>query len=126
MNVSRRIKHDYRALLKAGYAAVQHERHAKTQIRQRIRDRFESTSLANETKVQNTIQFLITASKRRGLEHDIVRNICQLDRYRAQYDIRPPLYNRKLPAPVRAVHDSSYEELDVLIRMLNNELQLLL
>ncbi|KAI9258085.1 hypothetical protein BDA99DRAFT_515186 [Phascolomyces articulosus] len=127
MNVSK-VKHDYRALLKAGYAAVQYERHHKLQIHQRIRHRFEHppSPVVNDTQINNTIEFLNTAAKRRGLEHDIVRNICSLDRYRAQYDIRPPLYNRKLTPDIRHLHDTSHDELDELIKLLNNELELCL
>ncbi|KAI9497924.1 hypothetical protein BDB00DRAFT_546572 [Zychaea mexicana] len=127
--IAHRIKNDYRALLKAGYAAVKHERKNKIQIRQRIRNRFEdsSSSLAvNDQKIQNTIEFLKTAAKRRGLEHDIVRNICNLDRYRAEYDIRPPMYSKKFSKEVRQLHQSSYEELDLLIKMLNDDLQICL
>ncbi|KAG2224812.1 hypothetical protein INT45_005336 [Circinella minor] len=126
MNATK-LKHEYRALLKAGYAAVKYEPYSKFQIHQRIRHNFEKATIPiHETKIKNTIEFLNTAAKRHGLEHDIVRNICKLDRYRAQYNIRPPMYNKKFPPAIQQLHDTSYEELDALIDSLNNELELCL
>lgn len=38
--------------------------------------------------VNNTLEFLNIAAKRRGLESAVVRNICDLEYYMAEYSIR--------------------------------------
>ena len=58
MNAAK-LKHEYRALLKAGYAAVKYERHSKFQIHQRIRHRFENSTVpVNETR-SNTREYFL-------------------------------------------------------------------
>lgn len=69
----------YRALYKAGLAAVQHSSPARFAIRDKLRHAFRSSSSSSvfsQTRADNTVAFLRVAARRKGLEHDVVRNLC--------------------------------------------------
>lgn len=70
----------YRALYKAGLAAVQHSSPARYAVRDKIRAAFRSStpSQFSQQRVDNTVEFLQIAAKRKGIEHDIVRNLCMV------------------------------------------------
>ncbi|CCX34961.1 hypothetical protein FPQ18DRAFT_380999 [Pyronema domesticum] len=68
----------YRHLMKAGLFAVQYSNPARFQIRDKLRDAFRYTPVEhyNPRRIQNTIDFLYTAGRYKGLEHKIVKNLC--------------------------------------------------
>lgn len=68
----------YRAVYKAGLAAVQHSSPARFAIRDKVRKAFRSSDASqfSQQRVDNTVEFLKIAGKRKGIEHDIVRNLC--------------------------------------------------
>lgn len=67
----------YRALYKAGLAAVQHSSPARFAIRDKLRSAFRGGSARfSQQRADNTVAFLRVAARRKGLEHEIVRNLC--------------------------------------------------
>ncbi|KAI7876893.1 hypothetical protein K492DRAFT_210092 [Lichtheimia hyalospora FSU 10163] len=116
----------YRTFLKAGYAAVGRRSQDQQAIRDRIRHRFEQCDIVDPVKSENTLQMLINASQHRGIERAVVRNICHLHALEKEYAIRPPFYNRKLKADIKHLHDHAYDDINLLIQMLNKEMNLCL
>ncbi|CDS10386.1 hypothetical protein LRAMOSA03062 [Lichtheimia ramosa] len=116
----------YRAFLKAGYAAVGRRTQEKQAMRDRIRSRFEQQDNVDSVKSENTLRMLIDASQYRGIERAVVRNICRLHALEKEYAIRPPYYNRKLRPEIKHLHDHAYDDIHVLIQMLNKEMNLCL
>ncbi|KAJ8654372.1 hypothetical protein O0I10_009940 [Lichtheimia ornata] len=116
----------YRTFLKAGYAAVGHRAKDKQAIRDRIRSRFEHGDMADPVKSENTLRMLIDASHYRGMERAVVRNICRLYALEKEYAIRPPFYNRKLRPEIKHLHDHAYDDIHLLVQMLNKEMNLCL
>ncbi|ORY99951.1 hypothetical protein BCR43DRAFT_484607 [Syncephalastrum racemosum] len=116
----------YRALLRAGYAAVGYDRALKEALRRRVRDRFEQQKGVDATDVQirNTLEFLNIAGRRKGLEHNIVRNLCELDTKQALYDIRSPRFTKK--KETQALHNEFYDDYHDVCVKLNAELDLCL
>lgn len=81
----------YRTFLKAGNAVVSTP-HSKCNMRLLIRegftnDRF-SSDLHIDTKVKNTLELLHIAANRKGLERDIVNNLCELKYDKEKYNKR--------------------------------------
>lgn len=69
----------YRALYKAGLAAVQHSSPARFAIRDKLRSAFRpatSTTTYSQARADNTVEFLRVAARRKGIEHSVVRNLC--------------------------------------------------
>ncbi|KAI8638443.1 hypothetical protein BD408DRAFT_446809 [Parasitella parasitica] len=118
----------YRQFLRAGDAAVNgvNKRHVKSLIRQGFENKLYLTDPEIEIKAKNTLMLLNNASLRKGIEYDIVRNLCQLKYFKDKDDIRPPLYNRKMQPHVKKLHDESRKELELVIDMLNKDLKLCL
>ncbi|OBZ84092.1 hypothetical protein A0J61_07864 [Choanephora cucurbitarum] len=118
----------YRQFLKAGQAAT--EGHNKKHIRSLIREGFENPTFARdpeiEIKARNTLRLLQLAGERRGIEFDLVRNLCQLKYFRDRDNLRPPLFNRRIPQQQKALHDQPRKDLELMIEMLNRDLQLCL
>ncbi|KAL7328067.1 hypothetical protein PS15p_206391 [Mucor circinelloides] len=118
----------YRQFLKAGDAAVDgvDKKHIKLLIRQGFENKQYLTDPEVDVKVKNTLTLLKNASSRRGIEHDIVHNLCQLKYFRDKDNIRPPLFNRKLSPQLQKLHGNSQKELELVIDMLNKDLKLCL
>ncbi|CUS14051.1 unnamed protein product, partial [Tuber aestivum] len=72
--------HAYRALYKAGLAAVQYSSPARYSIREKLRKAFRHSdpNRFSQQRIDNTVQFLRTAARRRGMEHSIVKNLCKV------------------------------------------------
>ena len=72
------ILHAYRALLRSGLIAVQYSTPARYAIRDKLRASFRSrpASSFDKSRIDNTIEFLLAAGNRVGIEHKIVRNLC--------------------------------------------------
>lgn len=75
---------------------------------------------------KNTLELLRLSSERRGMEHTLINNLCQLHYLTSKDDIRPPFYNRKFPPQVKQLHETSTQDLQLVIQMLNKDLKLLL
>ncbi|CEP19127.1 hypothetical protein [Parasitella parasitica] len=122
------IRGQYRQFLQAGYAAVDsvNKRHIKSLIRQGFENRQYLTDPEIHVKAENTLMLLNNASLRKGIERDIVQNLCQLNYFKDKDDVRPPFYNRKMPPHVKKLHDDSRKELELVIDMLNKDLKLCL
>ena len=79
------IRSIYRRLWRAGHYAVQNRLPAKYAIRDIIRHAFRTeTQLPTATELENTERLLRTAGRRRGLENNIVRNLCHVHWSRAR------------------------------------------
>lgn len=68
----------YRALYKAALAAVQHSSPARYAVRDKLRSAFRSRGVFVPQRADNTVAFLRTAAWRKGLEHQVVRNLCMV------------------------------------------------
>ncbi|KAI7891024.1 uncharacterized protein EV154DRAFT_509760 [Mucor mucedo] len=119
----------YRTFLKAGNAVVstpQSKRNMKSLIREGFTsDRF-ATDARIDVKVKNTLELLRIAATRKGLERDIVNNLCELKYDEDKYNKRPPFFNRNLSSQLKAMHYASREELNLTIDILNKDLDLCL
>jgi hypothetical protein len=70
----------YRRLWRAGHYAVQDRFPAKAQIRMKLRVAFRTgRDMPTPVEIDNTEQFLRTAGRRRGIENNIVRGMCNVD-----------------------------------------------
>lgn len=71
------IIHAYRHLYRHGLRAVQFSKPARYTLRDRLRYAFRRAPAAEfePQKVQHTLEFLQYATKERGLEHKIVKNL---------------------------------------------------
>ncbi|GAN04701.1 radical sam proteins [Mucor ambiguus] len=123
-----KVASQYRHFLKAGDAAVDgvDKKHIKLLIRQGFENKQYLTDPEIEVKVKNTLTLLKNASGKRGIEHDIVHNLCQLKYFGDKDNIRPPHFNRKLSPQVQKLHNDSQQELKLVINMLNKDLKLCL
>ncbi|PUU81364.1 hypothetical protein B9Z19DRAFT_1077326 [Tuber borchii] len=74
------IIRSYRTLYKAGLAAVQYSSPARYSIREKLRKAFRRSdpSRFSQQRIDNTVQFLRTAARRKGMEHRIVKNLCKV------------------------------------------------
>ncbi|KAF8248299.1 DUF1763-domain-containing protein [Wilcoxina mikolae CBS 423.85] len=77
----------YRQLYKVALAAVQYTVPARYTVRDKLRTAFRSTPAShyNERRISNTLDFLHTAAKKRGLEHKLVKNLCMVHYYQLSY-----------------------------------------
>ncbi|KAL7272887.1 hypothetical protein RUND412_004289 [Rhizina undulata] len=68
----------YRCVYKAGLAAIQFSTPARYAVRDKIRKAFRSSppSAYSQLRIDNTVEFLRIAARRRGIEHQIIRNLC--------------------------------------------------
>jgi hypothetical protein len=79
------IRSLYRRLWRAGHYAVQNRSPPKHIIRAKLRHAFRTeTQLPSAIELANTEQFLRTAGRRRGLENNVVKNLCAVHSYRAK------------------------------------------
>lgn len=85
-------RHLYRTFLKAGEAAVSATPHSKRNMKSLIRKGFTNSVFLCDpnihTKAQNTLELLHIAAVRKGLERNIVNNICELKYEQEKYDKR--------------------------------------
>ncbi|KAI8975000.1 hypothetical protein BDB01DRAFT_805673 [Pilobolus umbonatus] len=125
----------YRTFLREGYKAVKGNTHnQRKEIRLLIREGFRKHADVQDPeekqklmlKAKNTLELLTIASERRGIAHDIVRNLCYLKYFRDKYNERPPMFNRKMNADTRNEFKDAYTELDCMKDMLNKDLDLCL
>ncbi|KAL7276550.1 hypothetical protein RUND412_000430, partial [Rhizina undulata] len=70
----------YRRVYKAGLAAIQFSDPARYAVRDKIRKAFRRSppSAYSQLRIDNTVEFLRIAARRRGTEHQIVRNLCMV------------------------------------------------
>lgn len=67
----------YRQLYKAGLSSIQHSSPARFAIRDKIRAAFRNgAAVFSQQRADNTVEFLRTAARRKGIEHQVVRNLC--------------------------------------------------
>lgn len=84
------ILHAYRSLLRAGLVAVQYSTPARYAIRDKLRTAFRErppTSF-NQSRINNTLEFLGAAGQRVGTEHQIVRNLCFVHYWQTHHKFR--------------------------------------
>jgi len=73
------LRSAYRRLWRAGHAAVQNRGPQKYQIRDKLRHAFRTeTQIPSAKEIDNTVEFLRTAARRRGLENNIVKSLCHV------------------------------------------------
>ncbi|KAL1915580.1 uncharacterized protein VTP21DRAFT_6704 [Calcarisporiella thermophila] len=119
----------YRRLWRAGHAAVSNAAPAKYIFRRKLRDGFNENLSASPdqcpilfSRAHNTLLFLDQAARRRGLEHKVIKNLCQMGIYHQKYAERPPFWNRKLKPHQHKLHAASYDGYYRTIEMLNESL----
>ncbi|KAF2754535.1 DUF1763-domain-containing protein [Pseudovirgaria hyperparasitica] len=112
----------YRNLFRHSLRAVQFSKPARYIYRDRLREAFRDGDPADfdQSKIDNTVEFLKAATHDTGLEHKIVKNLCkvwwgQASRYQSCADPVPFIHRTKLNA---------FEHYDHNIRMLNESLGL--
>src|SRR5438552_10040704 len=80
----------YRRLWRTGHYAVQNRPPAKYAIRETLRRAFRTgNQLPTPIEIDNTEQFLRTAGRRRGLENNIVKSLCQVHYSRSRRNMFP-------------------------------------
>ncbi|KAK6336013.1 hypothetical protein TWF730_003385 [Orbilia blumenaviensis] len=136
------IVHAYRSLLRAGLRAVQYSSPARYAIISKLRHAFSSETAPislpsaggapvrsqsfpktfSQTRIDNTVRFLNTASNHLGMEHTIVKHICFVEWRRTA---------NRLPRSTNVLKPSEWEtlglmfnEYDDTIRMLNETMEL--
>ncbi|RCH80184.1 hypothetical protein CU098_003000, partial [Rhizopus stolonifer] len=74
------VRSMYRRFLRAGQAATEgpNKKHAQSLIREGFENKGFLHDPEIDVKVKNTLELLHIASQRKGIEFDIVRNLCQL------------------------------------------------
>ncbi|PWW78346.1 DUF1763-domain-containing protein [Tuber magnatum] len=117
------IIHAYRALYKAGLAAVQYSSPARYSIRDKLRKAFRHSdpNRFSQQRVNNTVQFLRTAARRKGMEHCIVKNLCMVAYWQLHSKNSRKLVVGKDKAPVTEQAFSNYLET---IGLLNQSMDL--
>ncbi|KAG0131701.1 hypothetical protein HOY82DRAFT_484864 [Tuber indicum] len=117
------IIHSYRALYKAGLAAVQYSSPARYSIREKLRKAFRSSNpnRFSQQRVDNTVRFLRTAARRKGMEHCIVKNLCKVAYWQLHSRKNRQLVVGKSKTPVTEQAFSSYLET---IGLLNQSMDL--
>ncbi|ORZ06485.1 hypothetical protein BCR42DRAFT_427212 [Absidia repens] len=124
----------YRTFLKAANKAVPSTLQRQCYLRQRIRRQFEAFKGEKdpvkiyewELRAKNTLSFMETASQRRGIENDIIKNLVETEYYRARFNKKSPFGNHKLKPEVRKLHNQADQDLELVIGLLNKELNLCL
>ncbi|KAL0087238.1 hypothetical protein J3Q64DRAFT_1833445 [Phycomyces blakesleeanus] len=124
----------YRTFLRAGSKAVVGTNRQRKQIWQWTRTKFDKNLTETDPeklgdlwiRSQNTLAFLKIASQRKGLEHKIVRNLCDFQFYQNRFNERPNILRRNIPSDISYMHAHCMDDLDLVIEMLNQELDLCL
>ncbi|RPB14493.1 DUF1763-domain-containing protein [Morchella conica CCBAS932] len=118
------VTHAYRALYKAGLAAVQYSHPARYAIRDKLRAAFRNPRQPHQLlgereqfsqeRIDNTVEFLRTAARRKGVEHEIVRNLTMVH------------YWRVMRKQSRIIHgyESAYNSYNENIALLNESMGL--
>ena len=80
----------YRRLYRQALHAVQYSSPARYVVRRQISLTFRNGTITdfNADKVDNTIQFLVNATKERGLEHHILKNLLRVGWWDTQTEKR--------------------------------------
>lgn len=87
MASSTQVIHAYRSLYRNLLKAVQHTIPARFVVRDQLRSAFrEKGASFDETGIKRTVWFLEAASKERGLEHKILKNLIAVQRKRYPRD----------------------------------------
>nr|CAG8508511.1 5797_t:CDS:2 [Entrophospora candida] len=114
----------YRRLRRAGEESVLYSRPAIYYVRQRIREGFrEYENVADEQLLQDLFE---RAAERKGIEHRIIRNLCEMTYIQNRYKTRPPFVNKKQKNEKYLIHQGSYRDLYDMIKMFNDTLKLCL
>ncbi|CAG8697269.1 16955_t:CDS:2 [Cetraspora pellucida] len=124
----------YRRLWRAGEASVLYSRPAVKYVHQRIREGFEEyrhevdKRILNDLfeRAENTIEFLKTSSRRKGLEHRVIYTLCQMTYIENEYKKRPPYHSKRLKPALWIYHQQSYDEYYRTLTMMNDSLKLCL
>ncbi|EMR09131.1 hypothetical protein PNEG_02474 [Pneumocystis murina B123] len=115
---SAQVRRLYRQFLRIGCQAVCNSIPAKYIIRDKIRAAFRILPPPTE-KIVNTLQFLIRASKRKGLEHAILKNLCYLDQSKKLYVKRRRKPLSMMKEEEMFLYKRVYDESDLTIYMIN-------
>ncbi|CAJ0826911.1 7680_t:CDS:2 [Entrophospora sp. SA101] len=114
----------YRRLRRAGEESVLYSRPAIYYVRQRIREGFrEYENVTDEQLLQDLFE---RAAERKGIEHRVIRNLCEMTYIQNRYRTRPPFVNKKQKIEKYLIHQGSYRDLYDMIKMLNDTLKLCL
>ena len=88
------IVHSYRKLYRQGLHAIQYSSPARHILRNRLRLAFRGGSPTdyNSRRAENTVLFLYNATKAKGLEHKIVKNLMHVWYWEGQHRALPREY----------------------------------
>ncbi|KAF8418491.1 hypothetical protein EV426DRAFT_577446 [Tirmania nivea] len=115
------ILHAYRHLLRAGLIAVQYSVPARYAIRDKLRKSFrERPPISfNQTRIDNTLEFLRAAGEHVGIEHRVVRNLCFV-----HYWQNNSRFRRFIEAARLGLTPATYQSYDETLRLLNESAEL--
>ncbi|KAG5520023.1 hypothetical protein PMAC_001099 [Pneumocystis sp. 'macacae'] len=108
----------YRQFWRIGHQAVRHAVPAKYAIRDKIRAAFQA-SPPSAQRIKNTLEFLIKAGERKGIEYSILKNLCRLHQSKKLYVKRRRRPLSILKSEERQFHEQIYDEYDLTLYMLN-------
>lgn len=85
------IVSSYRALMSAGLKAIKYSSPHRYALRDRLRAGFRAGSASDydSNKVARTVEFLHAAAEWRGLEHRVLKNLCQVWLVRGFVRLKP-------------------------------------
>ncbi|EJT71933.1 hypothetical protein GGTG_11185 [Gaeumannomyces tritici R3-111a-1] len=122
------IIYAYRRLYRAGLQAVMYSQPARTVVRDKLREAFRDKSRAHlfdRNKALQTVNFLRSAARERGLAHRIVRGMVFVAWHRRRKE-QLPFHMLKLKKPQDHIEKTAYVHYDRTIDMLNRTMGLCL
>ncbi|RPA91143.1 DUF1763-domain-containing protein [Choiromyces venosus 120613-1] len=120
------VIHNYRALYKAALAACQYSSPSRYCVRDKLRKAFRKSdpNRFSQQRIDNTIEFLRTAARRKGMEHYIIKNLCMVEYWQQHSRNNRKLVVGKSNIPVTEQVFSSYlETLGLLNQSMDLELR---
>ncbi|KAG4303463.1 hypothetical protein PCK1_000427 [Pneumocystis canis] len=108
----------YRQFWRVGHQAVRHAIPAKYIIHDKIREAFRASCPSVE-KINNTLEFLINAGERKGLEYAILKNLCRLHHSKKLYIKRRKKPLSSFKAEELSLYEKVYDECNLTLHMLN-------
>ncbi|KAF7559210.1 hypothetical protein G7046_g4931 [Stylonectria norvegica] len=123
------VIHAYRRLYRGLLQAVQYSLPARFVARDQIREAFrEPGASLNPEGIKRTVWFLEAATKEKGLEHRILKNLLEvkLKRENVKKGYRHKLKEQRAKPNVPEIRGTEYRHYDMTIAMLNKTMGLCL
>lgn len=112
------ITHAYRHLLRGLLRSVQYSKPSRYVVLERLRSAFRTSPAGefNAQKISRTLEFLDGATKVKGLEHKIVKNLCLVWGMRKKHPWQHTLKDNQLFKQI------AYEQFDRSVEALNESM----